>query len=133
MQRHLLTDGTEELSKVALMFHRFLVRNSTSHYQKIFARPTIKVMISVLRMSHRRKKHQTHFTLNIVGLQEVINWIEGGAMPLKFVGEMELRTSALEMILHSSPPQVTSIQVDCNCSDCNIPKCFVVFLLIQVS
>ncbi|KAL2643291.1 hypothetical protein R1flu_010878 [Riccia fluitans] len=110
VQSHLQTDGWEELSKVAVMFHRFLVRNSTSHCQKIFAKPTVNVMTLVLRISHRRKKHQTRFTLNIVGIQEVINWFKGGIPTTSIPEHLEETTKCLKMILHSSPPPILTLQ-----------------------
>ncbi|KAL3696543.1 hypothetical protein R1sor_010619 [Riccia sorocarpa] len=110
VQSHLITDGSEELSKVALMFHRFLVRNSSSKYHKLFATPTVNVMTVVLRISHRRKRHQTSFALNMIGVQEVINWFEGGLTTARIPDYLEQRINCLQMILHSSPPPVLTMQ-----------------------
>ncbi|CAM6039848.1 unnamed protein product [Sphagnum compactum] len=104
-----LGEGMEELTTVALELHRFLTPHgddTTPKLHVVFRRPTIRIITFVLRASQRRKTHQTHFTLTLSGLLEMIQWSEAEGVDTGYKVEttQETRVLALLLLLHNSPP-----------------------------
>lgn len=104
----------EELTTTALGLHRFMIHTAAVPKKRaLLRRPAIRVMTFVLRLSQRRKKHHTHFSLSLLGLVEVIQWVESEGPDAGFgsVTTQETQILALQMLLQSSPPAASSQEV----------------------
>ncbi|KAJ7552629.1 hypothetical protein O6H91_06G062400 [Diphasiastrum complanatum] len=110
VEKWALTEGMEELSKVAIMLHRYLIGNSESAHQHIsFKRPVLRIMMTVLRLSQRQKRYQIRFSLSLCGMQEIIRWVEV-KRPDDLQAMYETRIVALWTLLQTSPPSVSTRQ-----------------------
>ncbi len=137
-----LGEGMEELTTVALELHSFLTPHGDDTMPKlhaVFRRPTIRIITFVLRASQRRKTHQTHFTLTLSGLLEMIQSSEAKGLDTGYKVEttQETRALALLLLLHNSPPAVCTFKVSSFlcwffCSSCLFPcLLLVVFFLFS--
>lgn len=111
-----LGEGMEELTTVALELHHFLTPHGDDTMPKlhaVFRQPTIRIITFVLCASQRRKTHQTHFTLTLSGLLEMIQWSEAEGVDTGYKVEttQETRALALLLLLHNSPPAVCTFKV----------------------
>lgn len=114
MEQRSLGEGMEEISTVALGLHHFLTHSNTTCKQRaIFRRPTLRIMTFALRLSQRRKKYQTHFSLSLQGVLDVIQWVEseGSDSGFDIMTSQETRTLALQMLLQCSPPAASTHEV----------------------
>lgn len=103
-----------ELTSAALSLRYFLTHCTTTPKQRaVFRRPTIRIMTYVLRLSQRRKKHETHFSLSLHDVVETIHWVESEGPDSGYGVETtgETRALALQMFLQSSPPAASTIEV----------------------
>lgn len=114
LQRHFLLDCLEELSKAGHVFLQILAGNPTQQYQNLFQRSTLKILLTLVSLSHKRRKHQTRFTLNLGGLVEVLH-LDGSAAVIPAIESpilrMEDRALALQLVLHVPPHPVYSYEV----------------------
>jgi nucleolar pre-ribosomal-associated protein 1 len=114
MEQRSLGEGMEELSTVALGLHHFLTHSDTTCKQRAtFRRPTLRIMTFALRLSQRRKKYQTHFSLSLQGILDVIQWVESEGSDSGFDIEtsQETRALALQMLLQCSTPAASTHEV----------------------
>jgi len=70
-------------------------------------------MTYTLRLSQRRKKHETHFSLSLNDVVEAIRWVEseGPDSGYGIHATGETRALALQMFLQSSPPAASTLEV----------------------
>jgi len=114
LEQRCLGEGMAELTTVALTLRYFLTHCTTTSKQRaIFRRPTLRVLTYVLRLSQRRKKHETHFSLSLYDVVEAIRWVESEG-PDRGYGVQttgDTRALALLMFLQSSPPAASTAEV----------------------
>lgn len=73
----------------------------------------MRIMTYVLRLSQRRKKHETHFSLSLYDVVEAIRWVESEGPDSGYGVQTtgETRALALQMFLQSSPPAASTPEV----------------------
>ncbi|KAG0562635.1 hypothetical protein KC19_9G161300 [Ceratodon purpureus] len=113
LEQRCLGEGMAELTTAALSLRYFLTHCTTTPKQRaVFRRPTIRIMTYALRLSQRRKKHETHFSLSLHDLVETIHWVESEGPDSGYgVGTSgETRVLGLQMFLQSSPPAASTLE-----------------------
>lgn len=113
LEQRCLGEGMAELTTAALTLRNFLTHCTTPKQRAIFRRPTIRIMTYVLRLSQRRKKHETHFNLSLYDVVEAIRWVESEGADSGYGVQTTggTRALALQMFLQSSPPAASTPEV----------------------
>ncbi|CAM6096475.1 unnamed protein product [Calypogeia fissa] len=107
LHRHSFLDCLEELSKAGHVFYHLTVRNPTHQFHNLFQRSIFKILLTLVSLSHKRRKHETHFTLNLGALVEVLHLVPGVKSPIL---HMEDKALALQLVLHAPPLPVNSYE-----------------------
>lgn len=111
VQEYGASEGFDELVKITLQLHHHLASKVENCLERqIFQRPVLRIMILVIRLSQKRKSHQTKFRLPLKFLEVVLDWA-GKAEGAEDEITDGPRTLALHLLLQSPPPPTSSHEV----------------------
>lgn len=101
VKRWLMSDGFEDLSKMALSLHLSIVQKSALRSHTFFRKHTLRILGIALSLSRGRKKFQSHFDFSLKDFIEIVQFVE---MEETMAEISEMRLLTLRTILESSPP-----------------------------
>ncbi|MCO5561984.1 hypothetical protein L7F22_015610 [Adiantum nelumboides] len=105
IKRWLISEGFEELSKMAMVLHHALVETSSFSEPAMLIKPYLRILGTAFRLSRARRKFQSHCNFSLADIFALIQFAQ---TEKSFTHETQLL--ALRTVLECPPPACHSTQ-----------------------